>query len=179
MTETCHKFKKPNFSHPPNIAIMKTYTIFTLFTSALCFQSTNAFVDMAIPMPAAAPMITPEALIGDAISSFADSPLVSSTMGIANSMTLPAQAAASAISSSPEVESEFLGDMAHMALDFSGLFRPTKKTMRLYSLGGRLLGLMADYVPDHSIHAEELLIQVFFMGMTLKEILDDELRVAF
>lgn len=178
MTETSHKFRKPNFSHPPNITNMKASTIFTLFTSALCFQSTNAFVDMAIPMPAA-PMITPEAIIGDAISTFADSPLVSSTMGIANSMTLPAQAAASAISSSPEVESEFLGDMAHMALDFSGLFRPTKKTMRLYSLGGRLLGLMADYVPDHSIHAEELLIQVFFMGMTLKEILDDELRVGF
>ena len=93
-------------------------------------------------------------------------------------MTLPAQAAANAMSS-PEVESEFLGDMAHMAMDFSGLFRPTKQTMRLYTLGGRLLGLMADYVPDHSVHAEELVIQLFFMGMTLKEIIEDELQAAF
>ena len=155
---------------------MKASSIITLLASMLCLHTTSAFVDMAIPLQAA-PMIAPEAMIGDAISSFAESPVASSTLQFANALTLPVQAAANAMSS-PEVESEFLGDMAHMAMDISGLFRPTKQTMRLYTLGGRLLGLMADYVPDHSVHAEELVIQLFFMGMTLKEIIEDDLQAA-
>jgi len=155
----------------------------TLFTSALCFHTGSAFVDMGIaaPLLAAPPsptsLIAPEAaVLGDqALSAFAESPLGSSTLGIANAIALPAQAAATAFAN-PEFESEFLEDMAHLALDFSGIFRPCQNTVRLFSLGGRLLALMADYLPDHSVHTEELLIQVFFMGMTMKEMLEEELQ---
>ena len=157
---------------------MKTSTIIAFVAFALGFQSTSAFVDIALPLPVAAPMVAPGTLFGDAMSAFAESPLDSSTLGLANAFALPIQSAAT-VMSSPDVESQFLGDMAHMALDFSGIFRPTKNTMRLCTLGGRVLALMADFVPDHWIHPEELLIQVFFMGMTVKEILDDEFKVAF
>ena len=76
--------------------------------------------------------------------------------------------------STPEGESQILSDAAHLAMDFSGIFRPSKSTMRLYSIGGRLLGLLADYIPDHTIHFEELAIQVFFICLTGQELLEDE-----
>ena len=153
---------------------MKASTIITLIISALCFQNASAFLDMAIPV-AAPSIIAPEAVFGDAFASFADSPLASSTMGIANAFALPAK---SPFMPSPDFESQVLGDMA-MALNFSEIFRPSKKAMRMISLGGRLLGLMADYVPDHSIHTEELLIQLFFIGSAVKEILEDEFQFEF
>ena len=157
---------------------MKTSSTITLFTSALSFHYSNAFVDMAMPLsPAVAPAISPEVL-----SSFppeASGIGSSSTLEIANAFALPAHAAASVISS-PEIESQFLEDMAHVALDFSGFFRPTKKAGQLYSIGGRLMSLMADYLPDHAIRGEDLLVHLFFMGMTLKEMLvDDDLEVVF
>ena len=154
---------------------MKPSSIASFFVSALCFQSTTAFVDMAMPLPVAPSKIAPEAVFGDAMSAFAESPLASSTLQMANAFALPVQ---SVMMPPPQVESQFLGDIS-MALDLSQLFRPNKKTMRVISLGGRLLGLMADYVPDHSIHAEELLVQLFFMGTAVKEILDEEFQFTF
>ena len=154
---------------------MKPSSIASFFVSALCFQSTTAFVDMAMPLPVAPSMIAPEAVFGDAISAFAESPVASSTLQMANAFALPVQ---SVMMPPPQVESQFLGDIS-MALDLSQLFRPNKKTIRMISLGGRLLGLMADYVPDHSIHAEELLVQLFFMGTAVKEILDEEFQFTF
>jgi len=154
----------------------------TLFTSALCFQTGSAFVDMGIAAPHLAPVgppsptltITPEAVLGDqVVSAFAESPLGSSTLGIVNAIALPAQAAVSAFAN-PEVESEVVEGMVHMALESSGIFGPYENKVRLFSLGGRLLALMADYLPDHSIHTEGLLIQLFFMGMTIKEMLEEE-----
>ena len=153
---------------------MKPSTILSLFTTALCFTNSSAFVDMAmIPALHAAPLITPETF-----SAFAQSPIGSSTLAMANTIAIPVQTAAT-VMSSPDIESEFLEDMAHVASDFAGIFRPSKSTMRLFSIGGRLMSLMADYLPDHSIHAEELLIHLFFMGMTMKEVIDDDLDLPF
>ena len=167
---------------------MKQSTILSLFTSALCLTNSNALVDMAMiadcPLPAGgAALVLPEtAAVSDAItwsssssfSAFAESPIGSSTLALANTIALPVQAAATFMSS-PDVESEFLEDMAHVALDFAGIFRPSKSTMRLFSIGGRLMSLMADYLPDHSIRPEELLVHLFFMGMTVQEVIDDDL----
>ena len=176
---------------------MKPSTILSLFTAALGFTNSSAFVDVAmIPdcslLPAAgaaAPlMISPEtAAFSDAVSwsssssfsALAESPIGSSTLAMANAIGLPFQAAAT-VMSSPDVESEFLEDMSHVALDFAGIFRPSKTAMRFFSITGRLMSLVADYIPDHSIHAEEVLIHLFFMGMTMQEVIvDDDLDLPF
>ena len=92
---------------------------------------------------------------------------------VANTMTLQMNQIA-AVASTPDGESQLLNDAAHVVMDFSGIFRPSKSTMRLFSIGGRLLGLLADYLPDHTIHVEEVLIQLFFIFMTGQELLEDD-----
>ena len=172
---------------------MKPSTTLSLFTVALGFTNSSAFVDVAMipdcPLlspaaGAAATLISPEtAAFSDAVSwsssssfsALAESPIGSSTLAMANVIGLPFQAAASAMSS-PDVESEFLEDMSHVALDFAGFFRPSKSTMRIFSIAGRLMSLVADYLPDHSIRAEEVLIHLFFMGMTMQEVIVNDDR---
>jgi hypothetical protein len=61
----------------------------------------------------------------------------------------------------PSVEAELCTTMAHMALDFTGLMSPSKSIIRLFAVIGRLLAISADYLPDHSIHSEEFIIQGF------------------
>mmetsp|Transcript_10279 Transcript_10279/g.24646 ORF Transcript_10279/g.24646 Transcript_10279/m.24646 type:complete len:163 (-) Transcript_10279:109-597(-) len=158
---------------------MKTSTILTALVSAICFHDSTAFLDIAAPQ-LAMPMeslISPDSILGGAFAPslpFPESPIFSSSSVLADTMALQVNEAATTVVT-PEFESQFLGDISHLALDFSGIFRPSKSTMRLYSIGGRLLGLLADYVPDHTIHVEELLIQLFFILMTGQEmILEDE-----
>mmetsp|Transcript_44171 Transcript_44171/g.106432 ORF Transcript_44171/g.106432 Transcript_44171/m.106432 type:complete len:165 (-) Transcript_44171:90-584(-) len=157
---------------------MKTSIILTLLTTTVCFQDSAAFVDVVAPA-CAMPMeslVAPGSILGGAFAPslpIAESPIVSSSLELANTMAVQFNSAAVA-ASNPAVESEVLADVAHVALDFSGIFRPSKYTMRLYSIGGRLLGLLADYLPDHTIHTEEVLIQLFFIFMTGQEILQDD-----
>eukprot|EP00526_Cylindrotheca_closterium_P020806 CAMPEP_0113605854 /NCGR_PEP_ID=MMETSP0017_2-20120614/2551_1 /TAXON_ID=2856 /ORGANISM="Cylindrotheca closterium" /LENGTH=206 /DNA_ID=CAMNT_0000514375 /DNA_START=48 /DNA_END=668 /DNA_ORIENTATION=+ /assembly_acc=CAM_ASM_000147 len=101
------------------------------------------------------------------------SALGSSSLTIAESMPLTA-----ATTASPLVEAEVLSDMAHVALDFSGLLSPSKSMMRLYSIFGRLFALSADYLPDHTIHPEELLIQFFLICVTMRELIQEKLVEA-
>jgi hypothetical protein len=35
---------------------------------------------------------------------------------------------------------------------------------------GRVLVILADYVPDHSIHPEELVFQLFMLGVAIKNL---------
>jgi len=82
---------------------------------------------------------------------------------------------ATSSASSPLVEAEVLTDMAHVALDFSGLLSPSKSMMRLYSIIGRIFALSADYLPDHAIHTEELMIQFFLICVTMGELIQEKL----
>jgi hypothetical protein len=64
--------------------------------------------------------------------------------------------------------------MAHLALDFSGFVMcPSRSWLRLFAVLGRVFVISADYVVDHSIHTEELMIQLFLMSMALKELLSE------
>ena len=152
---------------------MKISTILTLITAAVCFKESTAFVDV-LPPPCVMPiesLIAPESILGGAFAETA--PIASSSFDLASVMSSQMNQVA-AVASTPEGESQLLNDAAHIALDFSGIFRPSKSTMRLFSIGGRLLGLLADYIPDHTIHVEELLVQLFFICMTGQELLEDE-----
>lgn len=72
----------------------------------------------------------------------------------------------------PSIEAEMLNDMAHMAMDFSVFLTPPKSGVyRFLSVIGRLFTILADYLPDHSIHSEELLIQLFLLTLSVKDLL--------
>lgn len=75
----------------------------------------------------------------------------------------------------PTIEAELCTTMAHVALDFTGLVSPSRSIVRLLSVVGRLFAISADYLPDHSIHTEELMIQVFLLSLALRELFSDRL----
>eukprot|EP00535_Pseudo-nitzschia_heimii_P002049 CAMPEP_0197181644 /NCGR_PEP_ID=MMETSP1423-20130617/5868_1 /TAXON_ID=476441 /ORGANISM="Pseudo-nitzschia heimii, Strain UNC1101" /LENGTH=107 /DNA_ID=CAMNT_0042631933 /DNA_START=149 /DNA_END=472 /DNA_ORIENTATION=- len=74
---------------------------------------------------------------------------------------------------SPDVEVEVLTTMAHVTMDFTGLVNPSKTLLRYFAVLGRVFVISADYITDHSIHPEELMIQLFLMGIAVKEIIVD------
>ena len=61
--------------------------------------------------------------------------------------------------------------MAHIALDLTPLGSASKVLVRVSAIVGRLFVMLADYLPDHSLHPEELGIQLFLLGVALKELL--------
>jgi hypothetical protein len=71
----------------------------------------------------------------------------------------------------PSLEAESLTVMAHLALDFSGfVLSPSRSLIRLFAVMGRICSITADYLVDHSIHTEELMIQLFLISVALKEL---------
>jgi hypothetical protein len=69
----------------------------------------------------------------------------------------------------PDVEAEFLTDVSHIIMDFSGFFTLSKSLLKVYSVVGRILVLLADYLPDHTIHSEELLVQLFLLSVGVND----------
>ena len=64
----------------------------------------------------------------------------------------------------PDVEAEVLTDMSHVALDFTGFFKPSRASYLVFAVLGRLLLITADYIPDHTVSPEELAVQMFLLG---------------
>ena len=77
---------------------------------------------------------------------------------------------------SPYLEAEVLQGMAHVALDFTSMFSPSRSSIRLATIVGRVFALSADYLPDHLIHPEELMIQLFLMGVAMRELIQDAIK---
>jgi hypothetical protein len=75
----------------------------------------------------------------------------------------------------PSVEAELCTTMAHVALDFTGLMSPSKSIIRLFSVVGRLFAISADYLPDHSIHSEEVMIQGILLALALRELISERI----
>jgi hypothetical protein len=75
----------------------------------------------------------------------------------------------------PDVEAEVLTDVSHVMMDFSGFLpndTPSKSMLRCFSVVvGRILVLSADYLPDHTVHPEELAVQLFLLTVSLNDIL--------
>jgi hypothetical protein len=70
----------------------------------------------------------------------------------------------------PKLEAEVLTDMSHVALDFTSFLNSSKALLKKSSVIGRVLVIFADYIPDHSIHPEELAIQLFMLGLAIKNL---------
>jgi hypothetical protein len=69
----------------------------------------------------------------------------------------------------PSVEAEVLTVMSHVMMDFSGFFNPPRPLLRYFSVVGRILVLSADYLPDHTVHPEELTVQLFLLAVSLRD----------
>ncbi len=64
--------------------------------------------------------------------------------------------------------------MAHVTMDFGGfVLNPSKTLLRCFIVLGRICAISADYVIDHSIHPEELMIQLVLMTIAIKELVVD------
>ncbi len=72
-----------------------------------------------------------------------------------------------------DVEAEFLTTMAHVTMDFGGFLNPSKNLLRYFTVLGRVFVISADYIIDHSIHTEELMIQLILMVIAIREIIVD------
>jgi hypothetical protein len=94
-----------------------------------------------------------------------DSPLLT-TMG---SLLLSSMSATSSTLLDPIVEAEVLSDMSYVA-DFASLLNSSKALLKMSSVIGRVLVILADYIPDHSIHPEELFIQLVMLGVAIKNL---------
>merc|ERR1739841_393365 len=78
------------------------------------------------------------------------------------------------VAPSPDVEAEVLTTMAHVTMDFGGfVLNPSKTLLRCFIVLGRICAISADYVIDHSIHPEELMIQLVLMAIAIKELVVD------
>jgi len=77
----------------------------------------------------------------------------------------------------PLIEAELCTTMAHVALDFTTLVSPSRSLMRFYAVIGRVFAISADYLPDHSIHTEELMIQLFLLGLAVRELVSDRVGI--
>lgn len=75
----------------------------------------------------------------------------------------------------PLIEAELCTTMAHVALDFTSLASPSRSVIRLFAVIGRVFAISADYLPDHSIHTEELMIQIFLLSWALRELVSDKI----
>lgn len=74
----------------------------------------------------------------------------------------------------PDMEAEMLTTMAHFTMDFAGLVAsPSKSLLRSFAIVGRICVVSADYITDHSVHPEELMIQLFFLSIAIKEMVVD------
>jgi hypothetical protein len=74
----------------------------------------------------------------------------------------------------PSLEAESLTIMAHLALYFSGfVLSPSGSLLQLFAVMGRICSITANYLVDYSIHTEELIIQLFLISVTLKELFSE------
>jgi hypothetical protein len=89
-----------------------------------------------------------------------------------------AAGALSLLFSSPLVEAEVLGDVAHLALDFATLFGPTSLAIEVATVLGRIAAMAADYLPDHVMLPEELVFQVFMLGIAWMAVVKSTMRAV-
>ena len=72
----------------------------------------------------------------------------------------------------PDFEAEMLSDGSYALMNLPILFsNPSKLQMRYAQMIGRLMCLGIGSLPNHGMHAEEIAVQVFLLGMSMKPII--------
>ena len=131
--------------------IMKmTYRLIYFLVFALLYSTSSAFVGT--------PSFVPRQRQQQTTTALQVSEIVVDTLDLAinSPVMLP--------NVNPHVEAEVLTDMSHVALDFTGFFKPSRASYLVFAVLGRLLLIAADYLPDHAVSPEELAVQMFLLG---------------
>jgi hypothetical protein len=97
------------------------------------------------------------------------SPLLRTTMSSLQLIIMTPTSSSSALLD-PNMEAEVFANMAHLALDFTSTLKSSKTLLRRTSVIGRVLVILADCAPDHSMHSEELVFQLFMLGVAMKNL---------
>jgi hypothetical protein len=69
----------------------------------------------------------------------------------------------SQLASDPVFEAELLNDFSHVVLDFTTFVSPNTAWIRFFNVLGRVLIIVADYVPDRYISPDEAFFQAFLL----------------
>lgn len=67
----------------------------------------------------------------------------------------------------PALGSTLLTDVSHIGFDFVSFLSDKTEAVRLIILLGRVFFIMSDYLPDHQIEPDELLIQMYMLYMSI------------
>ena len=71
-----------------------------------------------------------------------------------------------------DVAAQVLSDGSHALMDFPSIFKkPSKLRMRYAQVMGRLMIIGIGFLPNHGFHTEELAVQLFFLGVSMKPII--------
>lgn len=146
----------------------RTTKVLSLLTAILLWHESSAFLDASsIPQHAFSLLENNNAFSVPTTVSIGSSPLEhADPFPFLSSLQ---------IADSSIVQAEVFSDLAHVALDFTGMLSPSKSYIRLFAMVfGRVFALSADYLPDHAIHPEELMIQVFFLCLAMRELLQEK-----
>jgi len=147
------------------LATLSMTLLFMMYSSmASAFLSKPAF----LATPSSQTTRHSEVYGGSRLSMMIDSPSVESLGTVLFHMPTTILAAASY---DPDIEAEVLVDVSHVIMDLPVFFRPSESLVRCFSVIGRILVIGADYLPDHTMHPEELAIQLFLLGISLKDVL--------
>jgi hypothetical protein len=72
----------------------------------------------------------------------------------------------------PDVQAQILTDGSHALMDFPNLFKkPSKLQMRYAQVIGRLMIIGIGLLPHHGLHPEEMAVQLFLLGYSMKPII--------
>ncbi len=79
----------------------------------------------------------------------------------------------SVLTTDPDAEAQFLMDVSHIFLDFTAFFKFDGRFLNYAQLFGRISFILIDFLPGHAFHAEEMVIQIFFLGINIQKIWKD------
>ena len=107
------------------------------------------------------------------------------TGGLESTMSVSTAAATTTLSSLPDPtltqEAHLLAELSHIGLDFATfLFGGTGVVaLRAAAVLGRVCALGSDYLPDHMVFADELVFQLFMLGVSMMALVQAVLPAAF
>lgn len=73
----------------------------------------------------------------------------------------------------PDLQARVISDGSHALMDFPGLWnkQPSKLQMRYAQVVGRLMILGIGFLPDHGFSPEEVAVQLFLLGVSMKPVI--------
>lgn len=104
-------------------------------------------------------------LVSPLVESFSPSELHTNAIPM-QTRDLVAYQPSETIAVDPFVQAEVLNDISHIALDLATFFTPATASLRLLTVIGRILGILSDYLPDHTMMPEELAFQMIMLAIS-------------